>query len=1554
MDGRPLGSGQLRLRGASEHNLQQVDLDLELGQWIAITGPSGSGKTSLVFDTLVREGQHRYLGGLSPKARQFFGKLGRAKLQSLRGLPAAVATGSGNSAAGGRSTVGTQSGGLDLMRLLFAREAADPEGVALTRSHFSFNHPVGACEACSGRGVQDRVDPGLLVADGSKSLRAGALVPTLKNGYTVYSQVTLDVMQQICAVHGFDLETPWDALSQEQRDVILYGTKALKVPFGKHSLESRMRWEGITARPREEGYYRGLVPVIEETLQRSRNPGVLRFVRSGACEACGGSRLARPGREARVGPASLPELLALPADGLLDALAQLPESAVLAALLPSLLGRLGRMQRLGLGHLALARPADSLSAGEAQRLALVAQLSAGLGGLLIALDEPTLGLHPEGQAGMGAVLEDFLKLGNTLLVVEHDPDMVRWADHLLSLGPGAGTRGGRIVHDGALPEQPLGPAPTPKAETRAGRGEMVLRGATLHNLAQADLHLRLGAFNVVMGPSGAGKSSLVFGTLLPALAGAVGGAYSGLEGSPPGGVAAADARPIGRTPRSTPATWTGLFDLVRKRFADTDEARAAGLAAGDFSYNNKGGRCPLCEGLGFERIGLHLLEDLERSCPACGGGRYALHVLGVRLYGRSIAEVLQLTVDEACEVFAGDAALLRRTAALAELGLGYLPLGQASNRLSRGEAQRVKLASLLGDERAGPSLLLLDEPDRGLHPSDIELLLRAFERLIEAGHTVLAISHHRALWAAADSWTELREGRAVHMAPIDWSTTPARGAERSKQPGPTSIELRGVTTHNLRGIDVSIPHGRLTVIAGVSGSGKSSLAFDTLAAEAWQRFAESLPFQVRRFVRRQPKAQLESASGLGPVTSLRQGQARAGVRSTVATQTELGPLLRLLWSRAGWLDGEVHELSAEHFSPDRALGACPACEGLGQVQRCDPARLVGDASLSLADGALRATRVGRYLGEAEGQTLATLRAAAAALLPGADLDQPWSELSAELRGLALHGAGERRFDVTWSFTRGGVAKEHHFEGPWDGLLVLAEREALRRAKQKTAAAWAEPLHSMPCEDCEGQRIGPDARRVVLGDWTLPALLNLPLEQVPASLQATDLDARGSEVRQALLPELEARVLDLTDLGLGHLQLSRSSTSLSEGELQRVRLAGALHGGLVGMTIVLDEPSAGLHDSDVGLLLKKLRQLVEQGNTLVVVEHRPEVIRAADHLIELGPGAGAKGGDLLCAGPPAKVLAGDGPTALALRAPVCAPSAVLTTERLWIHGACANHLDSIHVELPAQGFAVIAGPSGSGKSSLLTDVLQASMEAGRARQCESLEGFERFRCVRTPGKGRTLLGMLDLSADLQKLYHAEAKAGGLARKAFSFDSPAGRCAVCKGSGSERIPMDFMGDLALPCPGCAGQRFRPEVLAVQWQGLHVAAFLAEPAAALLERLPAGSLCRGLEALERLGLGHLSLGRSCLSLSGGERQRVMLASCLLDSGGPDLVLLDEPASGLHEADLARLARVLHELGQRGHLVIAAEHRSSLLGAADWCVELGPGSGVQGGRLLRSKTRQ
>ena len=1539
----------LELRGARENNLRDVDLDLEPGRWIAVTGPSGSGKTSLVFDTLVREGQRRYLGALSARARHFLGKLGRVDHDRLDGLPVPLAVGLQSTSGNPRSTVGTLSGVLDLLRLLFARQAVDPDGEALTRSTFSFNHEAGACDACDGLGLEDFVDPELLVADATRSIRDGALRPTLPGGYTVYSQVTLAVMDRICRVHGFDVDTPWERLTDEQRGVVLYGSRALKVPFGKHPIESRMRWEGITARPREEGFYRGLVPVIEETLKRNRNGNVLRFVRSVACRPCGGSRLGRAGRESRLGDRTLPELLALPCSELGAALDQLPTSPVWQALRPSVVARLERMVGLGLGHLTLARESTTLSGGEAQRLRLAAQLTAGLGGMLVALDEPTLGLHPDGQAGMRRVLDDLRALGNTVITVEHDPDMVRHADHLVSLGPGAGPEGGELLHDGPLPADPLGGPPEPRATRRRGAGRIELRGATLHNLRSTSLEVRLGAFNVVHGPSGAGKSSLVFGTLLPALRGERGGPFDALAGVPDGlSVRWVDAKPIGRTPRSTPATWSGLFDLVRKRFAATPEAKARGWKAGRFAYNNAAGRCAACEGLGVQRIGLHLLADVEHPCPACGGGRYSATTEEVRLRGRSVAEVLAMTVAEACRYFDDDPPVAALCRAMRDLGLGYLRLGQSSTTLSRGEAQRVKLATLIGAGARGTSLLLMDEPDRGLHPDDVVRLLAAIDALVEAGHTVLAISHHRHLWAAADHRTGLEGGVATDEPPMSWRRLSGRREARAAAPPPEAIRLQGVRTHNLRGLDLAIPHRALTVLTGVSGSGKSSLAFDTLAAEASHRFAESLPFQVRRHLRRLPRPDLDSAEGLSPTLALKQrhGRGRAGRRSTVATQSELGPLLRLLWSRAARIDGRACGLTAGHFSPDGVLGACPACEGLGVVQRCSPDRLVTAPERSLLDGAMAGTRPGRFFGEPDGQYMATLRAAT-----GVDLCAPWSSLPPEVQRIALRGADDRVFEVTWSYQRGARTGEHRFEGTWDGLCALVEREARIRGQRKRGAEWAEPLIEVVCGECGGARLDAAPRRARLAGTTLPELSSLPLSRVAALLRAAEGDKEQRLVLEALLPDLLARLDDLVALGLGHLSLDRRSQTLSDGELQRTRLASVLRSGLTGLTVVLDEPGAGLHARDLGILRSRLAELRDAGNTVVVVSHRPAMIRGADRLLELGPGAGAGGGGLVAQGAPGRVLASDSPTAVALRTPLRARRGAETGARIRLSGASMHNLAGLDLELPVAGFVAVTGVSGSGKSTLVFDVLGASAEARGTVGCSTTSGLERFvevRSARRASGAATPLDALGLMPALQSLYHRAATGTGLSKRAFSFRSPAGRCPSCAGTGRERVAMDVLADLQLPCPACEGQRYRPAVLEVRWRGLDAAELLAQPVDALAPLLPEGKLKEGVRALRRVGLGYLALGRRHSELSGGEAQRVTLAASLVAAPTPTLYLLDEPAAGLHEQDLKELTDVLYELADRGDLVVAAEHRLSLIAAADEVVDLGPGAGPDGGRIV------
>ncbi|MFT5460161.1 MAG: excinuclease ABC subunit A, partial [Myxococcota bacterium] len=1522
----------LELRGVHAHNLNHLDLDLPLGRWITLTGPSGSGKTTLAFDVLHRASQRRYLGALSAKALQTLGKLGSGREGALRNLPVSLATGVGALTPSARSTVGTLTGIASLLRLLFARSGHHPSERALSRSQFSFNHDRGACPSCRGLGVEDQVHPDLLVADPTKTLRVGALKPTLPNGYTVYSQVTLEVMDTICHAHGFDVDTPWQDLTPAQRDVIFYGTTALTVPFGKHGLESRMSWVGITARPREEGHYLGLIPVIEQTLKRDRNPNILRYVRTIPCTDCHGTRLGPVGRETRVGGVTLPELLARPMSQLGAALDALPPSAVRTALSPTLHRRLHRMEQLSLGHLSLDRASTTLSGGEGQRIRLAAQVAGGLGGLLVVLDEPTLGLHPSAQPGMAAVLEELRSAGNTLLVVDHDPAMVQRADHWLALGPGAGVNGGRVVHHGPMPPAALVHHLPPQAPPPPSPGAITLRGAALHTLDGVDITVALSAFTVVSGPSGAGKSSLVFGTLLPALQGKLGGPFTALSGVPDGlTVRWVNAEPIGRTPRSTPATYTGLFDQVRKRFAATAEAKAAALGASRFSYNAKGGRCPTCGGLGVVRVGMHLLRDVERTCLTCGGSRYAAEVMAIRLRGKTIAEVLGQTVDEAVTFFASDPPILAICQALAQLGLGYLPLGQPSNTLSRGEAQRVKLASILGAPAAGPSLVLLDEPDRGLHPDDVLRLLRCLRSLVDRRHTVLAISHHPMVWHAAHHRFALRDGRQVEPAPVP--SLPERPAAREPATvGP--IVLTGVRTHNLAGIDVRIAHGRITAVTGVSGSGKSSLVFDTLAAVAWSRYAESLPFEVRRHLRQQPAPELDDATGLTPVIALRQGQGRPGPRATVGTLSRIDRDLRLLWSRLARVDGAPTALTASHFSANHALGACPACGGAGVLQRCDPARLITHPERALAAGAMDGSKPGAFFGEPDGQYLATLRVAARAA--GLDVSGPVAEVSPAARRLALEGAGEAVFDVTWDYSRGKRSGTHTFRGPWVGLCALVETEAKIRAKRKNAAEWSAPLAPVPCPGCDGERLIPAARRALVSGLRLPEVRAQPLSAVHETLREMAVDHADTAVIDAVRPGLLRRIATLVDLGLGHLSSARSAASLSRGELQRLRLAGVLVSDLGQVTLVLDEPGAGLDPDGLALLVDRLRAFCTAGNTVVLVSHRSALVAGADDVLTLGPGAGADGGRLV-------------PT----------PPAVTETPRvalgehgwLQIRGADAHTLRSFDLDLPDRGLVAITGPSGSGKSTLLFDVLGASATSGRASGCAALSGLDRFteHHLSAQSTVRTPLTTLGLSPAVKALFHSVGS--GLPRNAFSFHSASGRCPACKGLGHKRVAMDFMADLCLDCPACNGTRFAPAVLAVRWQGLTVAELLAMPVGELVSTLPAGPLVQACRALIEVGLAHIRLGRPGHVLSHGEHQRVLLAAALAKPGvGRSLFLFDEPGSGLHPEDLERLVGVLYRLVERGSCVVLTTHRRRLIEAAQWRVALGPGGGPDGGALVHS----
>ncbi|MCG6962453.1 MAG: excinuclease ABC subunit UvrA [Acidobacteria bacterium] len=890
----------ISIRGAREHNLANIDVEIPRDRLVVITGVSGSGKSSLAFDTLFAEGQRRYVESLSAYARQFLEQMEKPDVDTIEGLSPAISIEQKTTSRNPRSTVGTVTEIYDYLRLLWSSigvphcpdcgvpirpqtleqmvdrlltlepgtrfqllaplvtarkgeyrrlfaqmvregfvrarvdgevvDAADPPQLDKNRKHsvevvvdrltirdgvagrlsdsletalrvgeglvrvaveggdelvlserhacpqcgfsiaevsprlFSFNSPQGACPECSGLGFLREVDPEKLVVDPERSLSSGCLA-VLQQGSSSWRRRQLE---QLAQQVGFDLHMPWRRLPEEVRRLIMYGTDG----------ELDFVWQGRKGAYRYRDRFEGFVPNLERRYRETGSEEVRRelerYMSFAPCPVCGGARLRREALAVRIVGHSLAEVTSLPVRSALDWFSRLElddrERQIAHKILREVNDRLGFLVAVGLDYLTLDRMAGTLSGGESQRIRLATQVGSKLMGVMYVLDEPSIGLHQRDNRRLLKTLKGMRDLGNTVIVVEHDEETIREADWVIDLGPGAGSRGGRVVAACLPAELPLAvqsltgkylagelTIEVPSGRRNGNGANVVVHGAAEHNLKQIDVAFPLGRFICVTGVSGSGKSTLVneilhkgvarqlYGTL------ARPGKYAGLDGVQHlDKVIAIDQSPIGRTPRSNPATYTKVFDPIRQLFAATTEARARGYKPGRFSFNVKGGRCEACQGAGQIRIEMHFLPDVFVTCDVCHGRRYSRETLEVRYKGLNIAEVLNLTVSEAAELFAAVPRIVRILDTLIAVGLGYLRLGQPATTLSGGEAQRVKLSRELAKRATGRTLYLLDEPTTGLHFDDVRKLLTVLHALVDRGNTVLVIEHNLDVIKTAD------------------------------------------------------------------------------------------------------------------------------------------------------------------------------------------------------------------------------------------------------------------------------------------------------------------------------------------------------------------------------------------------------------------------------------------------------------------------------------------------------------------------------------------------------------------------------------------------------------------------------------------------------------------------------------------------------------------------------------------------------------------------------------------------------------------------------------
>jgi len=834
--------GFVRVRGARQHNLKDVSLEIPRDSLVVFTGVSGSGKSSLAFGTLYAEAQRRYLESVSPYARRLFHQLGVPEVDEIDGLPPAVALQQQRGSPSTRSSVGSVTTLANLIRMLYSRAGDYPEGQPLLYAEsFSSNTPEGACPECHGLGRVYEVTEASMVPDPSRTIRERAVAawPLAWHGQN---------LRDILVTLGYDVDRPWSELPQEDRDWILFTDEQPVVPVyaGLTPEETRLALKRKDE-PSYQGTFSSARRHVMHTFSNTQSPLMKRrvapYMLSGECPICYGKRLRVESLSVQFAGMDITEMSRRPLVRLAELLrpyasgavqphptADAPEKVIVVQRIAAdLVARLGVLLDLGLGYLTLERNTPTLSPGELQRLRLATQVRSNLFGVVYVLDEPSAGLHPADTAALLRALDRLKASGNSLFVVEHDLDVIRRADWIVDVGPGAGEGGGHVLYSGkpeglraieasATRRHLFAAGPPPPRTPRTPRGWLKLAGVTRNNLDGVDVSFPIGVFTSVTGVSGSGKSSLVSQTLVELVAAELGAVVpptlddeeadprleatataltegrivAGMEGIRR--LVQVDQKPIGRTPRSNLATYTGLFDQVRRSFAATTDAKARGFDAGQFSFNVAKGRCARCEGEGSVMIELLFLPSVYAPCPVCQGARYNAATLAVRYRDKTIADVLALTIDAAWAFFADEPQVHRPLTVLREVGLGYLRLGQPATELSGGEAQRIKLATELQRTQRGETLYILDEPTTGLHPADVDKLLAQLDGLVESGNTVIVVEHEMKVAAASDWIIDVGPGAGEDGGRIVAAGTPSEVArvKRSVTAPYLTRALRGI------------------------------------------------------------------------------------------------------------------------------------------------------------------------------------------------------------------------------------------------------------------------------------------------------------------------------------------------------------------------------------------------------------------------------------------------------------------------------------------------------------------------------------------------------------------------------------------------------------------------------------------------------------------------------------------------------------------------------------------------------------------------------------------
>ncbi len=1596
---------EIKIRGASEHNLKNIDVDIYDGLTV-VTGVSGSGKSSLIFDILYKEARRRFLEAFSVNKEEI--NIAPAKVRSITGIGPTIALGQNLLNRNPNSILASAMGLIPLLKLLYARYGK-------RRCHICGNNLYFMKE----EQIISKIEG---FARNSTLTISVLLVQNVKGSHmTLLESLIKEFGQNNIIVDGKEWDSnplTWNKPHNIQITLNkinsntpvneLYNILQTGAALGANSyLVKTENQEIIVARVPVCTNCGGWFGELEPTHFKRNCP----YCKGKGCIECNNTGFHPLASNVTWSGLLFPKFLEMNVGELLELFSKddLPASD---RLIHEIKRRLAALDAVGLKYLTLDRISPTLSRGESQRVRLAITLLSELEDITHILDEPTIGQHP---ADVARLLPKLNKLAGPVIYIEHDRLATIMADQVIDIGPSAGNEGGEIIFTGT-------PAELWKADTSTGKffsfeetiklpqkklapqKFLSIKGANKHNLKNIDVKIALNRFNIITGISGSGKSTLIEEIL-----------YNSIKQKKPIGCdeligpklnpVLVDQSPIGKNPRSNPATYTKIAEIIRKLYEKNTRFKAT-----YFSFNTSEGQCPTCNGMGALEIKMRYLPSNWITCADCGGQRFSEEVLlekvncGDRLL--SIAELYDLPIHEVTKIFenenrltAKDLMIIKKMLkAFNDIGLGYISLGQPSPTLSGGEAQRIKLSKYLGRNTLENQIFILDEPSTGLHPKDLAGLLTILKKLIESGATIVIIEHNIDMIRAADWIIDLgpgsgpKGGELVYQGTLeglmknnrsftskalkeDASIKPTSTLKKERKKKKSYIVIENAHVHNLKNISTKIPKGKLIVVTGVSGSGKSSLIIDTLEAEARRRYFETLSMYERQSTKERSEALVSNISGLGITALISSEKKRLGwffnLRITIGRITDINLHLANLFSYIGdvlcptckqhmvrkekWYCEKCNVFlpiaKPRHFISSNYSAACLKCNGIGSNQVPNPDKLIIHPEKPLCKGAMyspgffpkgylcKPYNVGYYFIQALADRYGFNQ-----------FETPWNEMSEEAKKAFLFGA-EKPLTCHIENKKGQrYTKDLIFKGFYEQWL----------RDWDTGGTFTD---TMLCSECNGTGFRPQYLKFSFLGYNIHEIAETPLNELYKKFREQSTEQFQHDFIINSFKIIFNRLEFLVRIGLGYTHLNRVVETLSAGEAQRIRLAGLIGSNLSSLTILLDEPSRGLHPSELQSLLNILRELRDKGNTIIIIEHDLLFIESAEYIIDMGPEAGLNGGEIVAKGSIEEIKKTNTITAEWLngKRKFNIPSKRRTQKKwLKIHGAYEHNLKGGIVKIPHGCIVGICGISGSGKSTLLIDTLgralipknhttSVSREPIKPGIYDKIEGTlpQTIIIDQTKKKIGSPLKFLGLEQNFVKIYAEteDCKFLNLSEKDLTK-----KCSICNGKGYTKIDMKFLPDIIEICDVCKGSGLQAKAHKIYYKDISYSELNNLSIKKVFDLFKDNvTIANKLKNAIKVGLGYLQLNQPARTLSGGEAQRLKIVKELGKKTKKNtLYILDEPTIGQHLEDVSKLIDVLHLLVENGHTVVIIEHHPYILAACDWLIEMGPGAGPEGGRVI------